>query len=542
MDPADTITARFLEELQGLDAFRARYKQLHPWVPMEKGDPDLRHLVEALAYYSARAHVAMERSETRLNRRLFAQYFPYLLTPQPAFAVVEAKLRSTQVEATILPRGTELQLTAATGASARFVTRAELRVLPVRLSEVVQTALPGGGAALRIRLLCWVPRNLQSLGKVRLYVSHLEDFWSSLEAWMSLRKHLVSATIRYGQRVPDGPTLPCTAAFGEPSALDGEDDVHPLEVGRALLHFPEQELFFDLGCPPLTDSWQVADITLVLDDAWPKHIKLGLGSLHLHAVPVVNGLREHAQPIEVDGSRRRWPLRYPDQTQGMALQSTLAVYRTDHNGLIPLRPGVIAGAAGGFEVDPGDERGVNPQLVIDLPEAFTSPVVLTADARWYQPDFSDHLAEQIRVHPFRRSAAAVELSLVGAVKRHQAASVKDDARLLAQVLALRMKPRLDLDEVRVLLSILGREADSPYRNTLGMLSSLVVRELAVGDGQHLAFRYTFNLAAIEAWEAFKAEALLRHVYRLLDAWIPGAGVEVEGISQRLGLTMRMTDQ
>ena len=73
----------------------------------------------------------------------------------------------------------------------------------------------------------------------------------------------------------------------------------------------------------------------------------------------------------------------------LALHSVTGVYELTKAGLAPLRPAHLPGTGPSYEVE--DVPGVNgpsPQLVLRMPEAFTTPRKLVVEALWHQPRFA----------------------------------------------------------------------------------------------------------------------------------------------------------
>ena len=69
----------FLEELQDLADFRLTYSLDNPNAGLEGDDPDVKRIIEALAFFGARTQVAALRSLDTSSRRLYQQFFSYLL-------------------------------------------------------------------------------------------------------------------------------------------------------------------------------------------------------------------------------------------------------------------------------------------------------------------------------------------------------------------------------------------------------------------------------------------------------------------------------
>ena len=70
--------------MQELDAFREDYVNRHQLSGLERDDPDLRRLTEAMGFFAARAQFAGQNYLANMRRSLLKEFFPYLLSPVPA--------------------------------------------------------------------------------------------------------------------------------------------------------------------------------------------------------------------------------------------------------------------------------------------------------------------------------------------------------------------------------------------------------------------------------------------------------------------------
>jgi type VI secretion system protein ImpG len=106
----DTLYKAFLLEMEALEKFRMGYTALHPAAPLGREDQDVRRLTEALALFTARTRLAGQRAISRSTMRLFQQHFPYVLSPMPAMGMLRAVTGKHFVDASELPRGTQVRL------------------------------------------------------------------------------------------------------------------------------------------------------------------------------------------------------------------------------------------------------------------------------------------------------------------------------------------------------------------------------------------------------------------------------------------------
>ena len=53
MEMDEKLYRAFLEQMYELETFRMEYASRHPSAPLDRDDPDVKRLVEALAFFSA---------------------------------------------------------------------------------------------------------------------------------------------------------------------------------------------------------------------------------------------------------------------------------------------------------------------------------------------------------------------------------------------------------------------------------------------------------------------------------------------------------
>ncbi len=123
----------FLEEMNALETFRIAYASLHPGVPLDREDPDVRRLIEAMALFSARTRLAGTRNITATGRRIFQQYFPFLLAPLPSMSILQAQPTRQLVETVFYPKGSEIAVSPESGAPLSSGLWAIFVILTLRL-------------------------------------------------------------------------------------------------------------------------------------------------------------------------------------------------------------------------------------------------------------------------------------------------------------------------------------------------------------------------------------------------------------------------
>lgn len=525
----------YLDELQALEGFRTAFAAEHATAPLPPDDPDVRRLVEALAFFAARSRQAAVATLLAERRRLFRQFLPYLVEPLPAMGMLQAVPTGRLTEAVELPRGTEIALRDAGDRVALFRTLRALRLLPLSLGRPGVLVLPDGRLRFTVPAAASYPRN-DAIGTLAFHVNLLNDFNGSLRLLHALEHHLDRVAISFDERVDEHTRgAACRIAFPGSDGSDGDDTMHPLARERAYFHFPRAELFFELETPPPPRNWQRFTLMFDVGTDWPRNLRLTADALQLFATPIVNLSRTPAQPIVHDGTRERWPIRHPAPAGRHQLHSVRGVYRIADDALVPLRPATIAGGDGAFEL--ADEVAADgtrrAALLVHLPAALETPTTLSVEAEWMQPWFSSSIGQRLTIAPYRRALGGVQWELSGDLVAHRDATIGDAADDFTQILVLQHRRALGRDDLDALLHVLGVWA-GPFAPVRALLADVQVHEApaprcAHGDESRLV--YELGLRPCEPALQPLVRRFARHLERILGAFIAELAVDVRVVER-----------
>jgi type VI secretion system protein ImpG len=550
-DQSDQVYLDFLGELSGFDRFRQRFQERNPGLPLEREDPDVRRLMEAMAYFSVRTRQAMTRNLRSTWRRLFASFFDYLLEPVPAATMIQAVPTEKMAEATVLTRGTEVRLTSseAEAGTGHFRLQRDLRVLPIFLeqSEVLQRQAGGWRLVLGFRS--------QGLRKdpvdvLSLYVRHLDAYRSSLSVFHALRTSLEQVTVLYNASAgADAPGEECEVSFAPfpetpPTPEDSGLYVNPLQRVRSFFQFPEQQLFVNVKVPPHRKDWDRFSLCFDFHQDWRLGRSRYPEFLVPFVVPAVNLKKEPAQVITLDGTRSEYPIRGLGSARDFSLHSVTGVYELTKAGPAAMRPSFLPGEGPSYEIEETFDESLRSyqSLVVRMPEAFTSPRKVLVEALWYQPRFAPQGTGRIGVMLPGRHIAGLQLQTLGEVHPHSESPLGDDVDKLTQILAWKTKPTLKLDELVALLSYLGTPADSPLRQVIPLLRGLKVTTVPDGAlrGSGIQHAYEVQLQEFDPSLDPLVVCFLDQVRELLDVWNGEATVALKAFVDgrgELSLTM-----
>lgn len=529
MSRAD-IDQLLVSELRVLEELRRSYVARHPASGLEREDPDIQRIIEALALFSVRSRLSQQRNIQSTWRRLFASYFDFLLAPLPSCAVLQAVVTPRLVETVTIERGTLLRLTTTSGKTASFTTLADLRVLPIRLDSLELKRFDSY-SELVLRFTTRFPRT-DAVEVLRLFVHCAGSYNAAVLLHYQLRSYLKQITVSYEPRPATPSLMECEARFSEYAEQPFDTPpLNPVEQVRRFFNFPEQELFIDVKVPRSQGPWTSFTLSLKLDPDFAPEQVPATDTFQLFAVPIENRFRQPAAPILCTGTASEYAIREVDPAQQTSLVRVHGVSRMEKTGLVPLRPAYLTAADSEetFEVEEReDDAHSGSFLLVRMPRALLSPVKLLVDAEWHQPWFAREAVGKLRIAAPYRSLEGLSLQTLVPVRPPQETLLRRDTQGLLVLLALRMKSQLTRPELLRVLDVLGTISGSPYQRMPSLLRELNV-EIVLDSalrGSGLCHRYRATLNRYAEHE----EALVWHfctrLQELLDHWNAEASVEL----------------
>ena len=520
--------ADFLAELKAVDDFLAR--RTGETAHVQREDPDVRRLVEAIAFFSARTRQAAQDQLRHSMLQLARGQLDDFLAPQPARGLVQALPGGLIADTAHLPAGTLLRLTTADGALGLFSTMADVTLRPLQI-DLAELQLRGGSGfrlAIRIRARREVVDVAEPLA---IHLSYLNDYQASLRFHYRLRRHLLperGVTVFY-DAAPDPARAgaPCEISFGSAPRAHAEPGAGGrVEELRTFLHFPAKELCFRVALPRPAAPWRQAWVCLDLDDEWPSELVVNKDVFRLFVIPIENLVREAALPIKCDGTRSRFRIAPARPDAGLALHSVIGVFQETPAGPDPILPIHLASGDPSYDVEQVTEDDADggaafePHLVLRLPEAFTAPRLISVEARWYQPGFDELAVGKLEVKLQTRHVYGVELRLLGMLVPHRQSALWRDPAAMLHVLSRRASRVLGRRDLISLMSLLGADEESHHAGLdaelLHVESYEEPADLRRGGGLRQVYRIT--IGDLDDDRLGLMEGYLRCIEMLLDAW------------------------
>lgn len=542
MEMDSALYQAYLEELQALERFRISFSGLHPEVGLERDDPDIRRLIEAMAVLTARSRLAGRRAASKISSRLFAQQLPHLLSPVPALGLVQANPQPGFVHAecmqegeTIMVRSREEAVEEGEHLDAAFRLLRPLQVLPIELVSVRTVRRERGGRYMYLDFHSRHRRGWQ-VGALSLLVDHLSDLQASAGVYKALRDHLTRATVTFDRQIVDGAgEHECKVSFGAPEGGSPGNELvaHPLQRARMFFRLPQQHLYLNISVPEREQEWQDFTLCLELDGAWPRGLSVARESFKLNTAPVVNLSRELTDPIDCDGTKDRYRLLHPDTAVRMHPHSVVGVYHLDPEaGMVPLLSAAMPTPnaerdAHTYEIEfEARAQGRRAWAVLDIPEALEEPVQVAADVFWYQPELTSDREPPEHVHPADRNTEGVQWRALGAFVPPITSPVEGDDERLLDLLAIKNQPALDRRSFKSLFEALCNP-DSAFGRILS-----AVRKVGVSSAPYahadagIKQVYEVEIGVIDAGLVAVLDLMGPRLKDILRAWSSQEVVEL----------------
>lgn len=526
----------FLEEMNELDNFRLVYSSMHPGIHLEREDPDVRRLTEAMAFFSARTRLAGMRNINATILRFFQQFFPYMLTPLPSTAIAQAAPTRQLSEKMHFPMGTELSVTPESGGTAIFRTMRDLSVLPVLQTRFSVLAMPARGFRIVMAFTSAFPRN-DEIGTLSFFINNMNNIEASALMLFNLRNHLKGISVVFDEKADEfSAGEPCEVSFG---MQDSEyEDEHPLERERFFFHFPWTDLYLNVNVVQPRRAWREFSICIDIDHEWPKSLVLNQDIFQLFTVPIVNLRNDMAQPLTCDGTRERYTIAHPNMRFGFSLHSVRGIYEVTDKGMAFVKPGVLSGAAPSYETEEYvDSRGMaRTNLLLHYPEAFENPKTIAVEARWYQPWFRDRIAEGLKIAPFSHTAAGIKWELLFEPVPHQDSFSHESTNTFLHYFTLTNKEVLSRDDIIDVLKAMGVMEHFMFRMIGELLADVRVEKGRSRDMQSaglLKHRYTLYFWDYNENQEPLIEMLAYHLEKIIANWSSVAEVRIEAYSSKI---------
>ena len=186
---------------------------------------------------------------------------------------------------------------------------------------------------------------------------------------------------------------------------------------RNFFHFPDADLFINLRVPRAAQLVALCGC-LDLGADFPRSPPLYRENFVPWAVPLSNTVRTLSRPIEVDGTKDTYPIRYPFDDYSFVLHRSFGVSRITSDGLERLHAATLNSIKAGLRDRRAQRSGRAGAyaLLLQMPEAFAQSQQLVVDASWFQPEFASHAIGPIEARLWDRAVPGLLWDTVGQVR------------------------------------------------------------------------------------------------------------------------------
>lgn len=465
--------------------------------------------------------MAALRSLDSSTRRLYQQFFSYLLTPLAGMAIASAQPNGHLTEVLDISAGTELCLQPDIGGNIMFCTSRSLRILPMRLETVKQELIAEQNSRLLLTFEANYPLN-EKLGLISLHINYLNDLILSFKVFNFIKNSLSKVSVQFDMYDADLPSIDCQFSLGVPSVEIIDDEwLHPLESERYYFHFPQQELYLNLKLPIPPRNWKQFTVVLDFNQSLPRKLRLNRNVFHLFTVPLVNNQRAKAQPITCNGYQERYAIRHPQPNFGFTLQKVMGVYEAGENGMSPLRAGILSGGNGSYEIEQGipqEGGGHIYWLVPHFPEAFEKPRVLVVDALWQQPWYDQILQSPYNLQAFRLQMQGINWTLLNDVIAHKENNQIDNISRYINLLTLMHHSSLNEQNIKEILLALGSVNNGYFHTIFQNLIKIRLDDEHYSEGSQFKKVYYLQFDSNLDSSSELIDFFVSHVGCVLNLW------------------------
>lgn len=508
----------FLGELEALDDFLVRRRGPERFIQPE--DPDVRRLMESLAFFAARTHEAAASELRGAIARLTHGLLDEFALPQPARVMLRALPSPRLAEPAHIPRGSRVRLETAERDVGFFTTMRDVTVRPLELDRAELQLRGGSGHRVLLRLRSGVP--VAGVPEpLSMHIDHLGDYEMSRQFFEWMRVHLDRVGIVYGEPPPTSePGLDCKFRLGAPGGLD--DAAPPTETKgvvariREFFHFPAMDLSLALELAPPHRPWRQAWLCLDFD-AWPEGQAVNQEMFRLFVVPVENLFSELAEPIKCDGTRSRHPVHPWSGEHKVAFHSIVEVQQELKSGMDPLLPGHLASGEESYDIDyTGEQDAVN--LLLRIPDALLQPRSIMVRARWFQPSFDAVAVGAIDASLQHRHFEGVGFRVMGHLMPHRRSPLWRDPTAMLHVLSRRSKRVLSRSDIVTLMTTLGADARGHHGDIAAEIRHIDVHDEPAGLRGGVQHVYDVVVGDVAAERQGLLADYLHCVGALINAW------------------------
>lgn len=288
-----------------------RYPKLVPFLAYNSQDPDVGHIIEALAILSGKIHKELDANIPFIAESLINILIPNYTNALPSLCMQEFALKSdAKSHKIIIPKNTTLKSTRTNGVHCEFKTIYDVYVYPLRLSDVV-VGSEGRHSALTLDIE--LSRDDISLSDIALdyltlYLGNDVYTANTLLLWlMQYLKDIILIAYDSNEQFSLAPQSLQHIGLQENESLLDNNDIGFSSFAslQELLLLPEKFHFLKLCNLELTQTLQTKKIGIkfIFSKELPKDCLPKLKDFSLAATPIINLFAAQAEPLLLDRAK-----------------------------------------------------------------------------------------------------------------------------------------------------------------------------------------------------------------------------------------------
>lgn len=526
------------KELAYLKSFNHDYLDDSLDLYLQDTELQIKPIIEAIALFSARTQISGKQQIDLLHQRLVRQLMNYLVAPMPAMGLVKIKVDQL-IEPVTVPAGTVLTISTYDEQEAQFNTLHDTHLQAIVLSNTGVANKPGEYSKLVLQLEA-VNDYPGKIDALQLCLYGQGNYQSSVNLKELLKNHCLKTELRFNNDV----VIPCHIDFSEPKDSALGYTIHPLTQERQFFQLPHKNSFITLHAeqePP--KEWKSCQVVFSFNCMWPSYLLVDNELVQLFTIPVENRVSSQADPFFYNGTQNQHRIIAPSIMPKMQICSVKGVYQIKDGEHIPLGSSVLVDDENTYEISYPHEGLDNgrqyPLLLLNMPEAFDTPVKIMTDAYWHDPDFSKSMNKSLRVYPADFEITGIQWKLLNIngkkfIPFHPPVALT--ATQLLELAALKNKPLLTLEEVLFITHALSTVWKEEFKELKGYIEHLDIAheyraerfDPSKAAPENPLLRYSITFADFDPQLNPLAEELLKHMQRILQYWISHHEIRLVG--------------
>lgn len=537
MEIKPELQSAFDKEIAYLKSFNNSYLDESLDFYLQDTDLQIKPIIEAIALFSARTQISGKQQIDLLHQRLIKQFISYIVSPMPAMGLVKINV-DRLIEPTTIPAGTSLLVNTYDEREAQFKTLHDIYLQAIALRNIGIANKPGENSklVLQIEALNDFPGKIK---KLQLCLYGQGNYLTSVNLKKLLRTDCLATELQFN----NGTIVPCTIDFSNPENKKTSDTIHPVTLERQFFQLPHKSSFITLRSEQETPKqWKSCQIVFTLKQSWPATLLVDNELIKLFVAPVENRVSTQTDPFFYNGTQNQHRIIAPSILPKMQICSIRGVYQVKDGEHIPLKSSVLVEGDNTYEIAYPHENVDNgqqyPRLLLNMPEAFDTPVKIITDAYWHEPEFSKAINQSLKVYPADLEITGIRWSLINISGRkftpyHPAAEL--ESTQLLELAALKNKPLLNLEEVLFITHALSTVWKGEFKELKSFIEDLDVshehkkqRFDATNQSDKPTLRYTITFSDFDPVLNPLAEELLQHIETVLKYWISHHDIHLVG--------------